>query len=210
MSNISSNSRRRVRALIESRPKAGSSVSSGTSCPSGTRTRYLLKMVSNCAFITRCTSFSDGVVAARSAVKRYKLTNPSQGCYYSEHGVLASRRVSGGSRAVDRIRAVARTMHLHLGRESWRTVVPLSSANARIWHRRPGVSKVFSTAFGASVVSITRRTGPYPSVWKVGRLFNHICTRTSRATRCGSGGRTTIQGLSEGFQTPKFLLRPGG
>jgi hypothetical protein len=29
---------------------------------------------------------------------------------------------------------------------------PLSSANARIWHRRPGVSEVCSTAFGASVV----------------------------------------------------------
>ena len=28
--------------------------------------------------------------------ERYELTNPSQGCYYSEHGVLASRRVSGG------------------------------------------------------------------------------------------------------------------
>ena len=78
--NISSNSRRRVRALsMESRPKAGSSVSSGTACPSGTRIRYLLKMASNCASMTRCTSFSDGVVTARSAVIRYKLTDPVAG-----------------------------------------------------------------------------------------------------------------------------------
>jgi hypothetical protein len=40
----------------------------------------------------------------------------------------------------------------------------------------------------ATHLSNSRRTGPYLSVWKVGRLFNHICTRTSRATRCGSGG----------------------
>jgi hypothetical protein len=53
---------------------------------------------------------------------------------------------------VDRIRAVAPTLHLHLRRESWRSVVPLSSANARIYHWRPGVSKVFSTAFGASAL----------------------------------------------------------
>jgi hypothetical protein len=175
MSNVSPNSRRSVRALIESRPKAGSSVSSGRSCPSGTRTRYLLKMVYDCASFTRCTSFSDGVVAARSAVKRYKLTNPPQGCCYSEHGVLASRRVSGGAG-------------------------PLTASGRRhppcicIWvENRGGLfspSRVPTPEFGTRGPVSAKSFRPLLGLQ---RLFNHVCTRTSRATRCGSGGRTTIQ-----------------
>jgi len=33
----------------------------------------------------------------------------------------------------------------------------------------------------ATHLSITRRTVPYLSGWKVGRLFSHNCTTTSRA-----------------------------
>jgi hypothetical protein len=92
---------------------------------------------------------------------------------------------------VDRIRAVAPTLHLHLGRESWRTVVPLSSANARIWHRRTGVSKVFSTAFGASVgwkAWVTSMSGISP-LWLIAswgwRLTRAVVRKSVKLTVAG-------------------------
>ena len=55
MSNISSNSRRRVRGAHRIETQCRELGLEWTSCPSGTRTRYLLKMLFNCAFITGCS-----------------------------------------------------------------------------------------------------------------------------------------------------------
>jgi hypothetical protein len=93
---------------------------------------------------------------------------------------------------VVRIRVVVTTLHLPLGRESWWTVVPiLSQIGQNVASVVPSLQSLFDRFLGwipeATHLSITRRTGSYLSVRRLGGVFNHIRTRTSRATWCGSG-----------------------
>jgi hypothetical protein len=206
MSNFSSNSRRRVRALIESRPKAESSVSRGTSCPSGTRTRYLLTMVSNCTSITRCTSLVAGILLLGTwsvGLTTGKWWEPGRGPHPGGGTHVAS---ASGSRIVadccpplecqrpnlapevrcqqslfDRFRGFGRMEGM--GGLDVRHPSAMAHCVRLPTRRRPSRVHPSFTLWTREVthLSITRRTGPYQSVWKVGRLFNHICGRTSRA-----------------------------
>jgi hypothetical protein len=64
----------------------------------------------------------------------------------------------------------------------------------------------------ATHLSITSRTLPYLSGWKVGRLFNHICTTTSRARALirGTGQNAPVRQNEDVFGLETLGQRDGG